>query len=388
MSKASENYTNRYKQFSELIQLYMKYFISLFFLCQLHSMSACTIFCSTDSLGNTFVGNNEDSYIFTNETGIKIVGKTDSTKAFGFFYYTNRKKEFPQGGFNESGLFFDANSIPWSNLESKKELPQFKNGAIGFMKHFLSHCSSVSEVIKTWKQYQINGLSGGQLHLVDKFGNKGIITNDSAWVSKKPRLVSTNFDLSQKILKPNKCWRYPIADSMITSQAPSLELMFKTCKETKQEATVYSTIHNLNSGEIWIAYGQDFKNPYKTTLNKLLNLGDTTILFRQLLPLNITSLAIRIFNQKGINAALSEIQSLEKYSKKEKDLGVFLFAQSILFNINKEKFQVEYVSNDKIIQSFISNSSSTLLFNWMGLRVKKHLNRKTKKLLKEKLKSL
>ena len=105
-------------------------------------------------------------YIFTNETGIKIVGKTDSTKAFGFFYYANRKKEFPQGGFNESGLFFDANSIPWSNLESKKELPQFNNGVIGFVKHFLSHCNSVPEVIKTWKKHKISGLSGGQLQRV------------------------------------------------------------------------------------------------------------------------------------------------------------------------------------------------------------------------------
>lgn len=366
----------------------MKYFISLFLLCLLDSMSACTIFSSTDSLGNTFVGNNEDYYIFTNETGIKIVGKTASTKAFGFFYYANRKKEFPQGGFNESGLFFDANSIPWSNLESKKELPQFNNGVIGFVKHFLSHCNSVPEVIKTWKKYKISGLSGGQLHLADKFGNKGIITNDSAWISEKPILISTNFDLSQKTLTPNNCWRYPIADSMITSQSPSLELMLKTCKETKQEATVYSTIHNLNSGEMWIVYGQDFKNLYKTTFNKLLNLGDTSILFRQLLPLNITSVAFRVFNQRGVNDALSEIQSSEKHSKKEKDLGVFLFAQSILFNVNKEKFRVDYVSNDKIIQSFISNSSSIALFNWMDLRVKEYLNRKTKKLLKEKLKSL
>ena len=70
---------------------------------------SCTIFCAKDSKGHIWTGNNEDYDYFTFDTQIKITPKTDST--LGYFHFRYNDNLMPQGGVNESGLFFDFNSL-------------------------------------------------------------------------------------------------------------------------------------------------------------------------------------------------------------------------------------------------------------------------------------
>jgi hypothetical protein len=243
---------------------------------------ACTIFSAKDKNGNVWTGNNEDG-IFTISTCVNIVASTKST--FGYIYFTgsNNQKEFPQGGLNDAGLFYDGNSVPkseYKDFEIKKDYPEGINEMIF---EILRKCQTVQEVFKLFKEYRLQGLEVSQFHFADKYGNFGIINSDSMWITKADFQISTNFNLCHHNKDNVKCWRYPIAERILKSREAGLESFREICDSTSQKKwTIYSNIQNLNTGDIWFYYAQNFSRPYKTSIKELLKNGNRSFYMLEL----------------------------------------------------------------------------------------------------------
>jgi hypothetical protein len=234
---------------------------------------ACTIFSAKDSSGNIWTGSNEDKP-FSLSTRVNIVAATENS--FGYLYFTNsnNSEEFPQGGMNDAGLFYDANSIPpsiYKDFDKKRNFPGGINEMIFFI---LKRCKTVKEALAVFKIYRLQGLEVSQLHFADKYGNLGIINSDSMWITKGNYQISTNYNLCHLNKDNIKCWRYPVAERMIKSREIGLETFRDICDSTSQKKwTNCSTVKNLNTGDIWFYYAQDFSRPYKTNIKELLKQG-------------------------------------------------------------------------------------------------------------------
>ncbi len=266
---------------------------------------SCTIFCAKDSIGHVWAGNNEDYNYFTFDTKIKITPKTDSTLGYICFTYTHNV--FPQGGVNEAGLFYDFNAIGASaikDIDKKEPFP----GKYGYemILHMLANCKTVNEVMELFEKYKMPWMNKAQMNVADKFGNMGIIVADSAWITTNNYQVSTNYNLCHANNDNIKCWRFPIAESVLESSEPSFETFKKICDSTSQRkiyTTIYSNVHNLSTGEMRFYYGWDYKTPYETTMNELMKFGDTLMPIRDLFPNQALVKVYNTYLDKGFNTA-------------------------------------------------------------------------------------
>ena len=252
------------------------------FIISITDSEACTIFSAIDKNGNVWTGNNEDG-IFSINTCITVV--PPANKTFGYLYFTASKNpnEFPQGGLNDAGLFFDGNAVPvsvYKNFDKKKDFP---NGINEMMFTILRNCQTVQEVFNVFKTYRLKGLEVSQLHFADKYGTFGIIVADSMWITKANYQISTNYNLCHPNKDSINCWRFPIAERIIKSRKIELETFRDICDSTSQKKwTNYSNIQNLNTGDIWFYYAMNYSRPYKTNIKELLKKGNTTFYMYEL----------------------------------------------------------------------------------------------------------
>lgn len=293
--------------------------ILLFALILFHSSGwSCTIFSAKDSKGNVWAGNNEDNADFRFDIKMKITPKTDST--YGFFYFRYTDNLMPQGGVNEAGLFFDFNavsSIPGTAGINKTLFP----GEVGIemMFHLLGKCESVPEAIDLFRKYYLSSFKKAQMHVADKYGNLGLILPDTAYITSQSFHVSTNFNLCAERFNTGGCWRYPIANSMLSSSEPGFELFTVICDSTCQRGrynTFYSNIHNLNTGEMQFFYGENYMDPYTTTMEELMGLGDTLFLMRDLFHGNPLVKSYYAFKEKDFTAALAVLNQISDSARK------------------------------------------------------------------------
>jgi hypothetical protein len=151
----------------------------------------------------------------------------------------------------------------------------------------------------------------------------GIITADSAWLSTGNFQVSTNYNLADNDDDYKRCWRYPIAHSMLSSAEPGFELLTKLCDSTSQRkgvSTIYSNVHNLSTGEMWLYYTWDYETPDKTTFDDMLALGDTLILFRDLFAHQTVAQAYNAFAKNGFGAGLTVLNTINDPAVREEKL--------------------------------------------------------------------
>lgn len=278
---------------------------------------ACTIFSAKDKKGQVWAGNNED-WLFTFKSYITIVPPTANT--FGYFYFTyNHPKLDQQGGTNDAGLFFNFNYIPSANYKQGKKKEHYPGGTFKLFEHILQQCSTVQEVIDLFKKYRLDNLETSQLHIADKYGNLGIIAGDSMRITQAPFQVSTNYNVFNPIQNGSEepCYRMPIAQRILEKNEPSFESFTQICDSTHQydpegAGTIYSNIHNLSTGEIWFYYGLDYKKPYKTTINELLALGDTSISIHDFFKEQELVKALKFCEQGKHQEALTTINSIQE----------------------------------------------------------------------------
>jgi hypothetical protein len=320
---------------------------------------SCTIFCAKDSHGHVWTGNNEDAR-FSLGTKANVVTKTDST--LGFIWYNYENNRYAQGGINEAGLFYDLNAVPPSDIKNVDQKTTFPGVNIeDFYLYLLGHCKTVPEVIEFYSKYKMPWMTTAQMNVADKQGNLGIINADSAWILNANYSISTNYNLSHPDRDNITCWRYPIADEILLESEPNFETFTKICDATSQRKifnTIFSSICNLNTGELWFYYAWDYENPHKTTLQELLAMGDTVLMMRDWFPERKLVKAYHSYIKYDFNTAsgvLDEIDDPQMRADMLKLLSIDMLAGS-----TKDR------ATNELVAQIIDASNDVGLLRWLN----------------------
>jgi hypothetical protein len=265
---------------------------------------ACTIISGTDAKGQTWVCNNEDeSFSFNNY--INVFPRTDGAR-FGYITVSyGSPGGMIQGGVNEAGLFFDYNTLPNQEYKLKSGRKPYPGGREAMLQYVLQHCKTVPEVLKLWDTYYRPGMDKSQWHLADALGNFAVITPDSIIVQKQDYQVSTNFNLRDPDPVKYKCWRYPIAQNILRENGITkenlLKAAFATYRKANNVSTIYTNMHNLNTGEMWLYFGEDSTEYWHANIHALLKKGRQSFKMSSLFPNNQ---AVKLYNfiNKGAGA--------------------------------------------------------------------------------------
>lgn len=298
----------------------------------IHGAEACTIFSGKDKKGQTWAGNNEDN-LFSFDVCMNTTAATDTT--FGFVFFTNSANpdEYIQGGVNEAGLFYDGNAVPPSVYSDYDKKLDFPGGHRAMIRYMLGTCKTVQEVMQLFTKYRLPGTESGQLHFADSFGNLGIIVSDSMWISKTDYQVSTNYNLCHPGHDGVTCWRYPIAERMLQANEPGQESFRAICDSTSQKelgCTIYSNIHNLNTGDLWLYYAGDYERPFKTNLNTLLKKGNSTYPLYTLFESTPVVSVYTTYLEKGIAEGMKILNAFSLTGQRKNEIGRILFSGIIV----------------------------------------------------------
>jgi len=238
-----------------------------------------------------WAGNNED-FIFDFETYLNVL-PPDSGKFGAMFFTYGGPANFPQGGMNEKGLFFDLNTIPevpqaeYRDYEKRKAFP---GGDTALLLHMLQTCATVKEALALLDQFRFDDLFEEQLHLADRSGALAVVTAQGVVRPQQRNFqVSTNFNLATQLNAPEgkACWRFPIANRILGSQGVNFESVRSTLDATQQPrstSTIYSNIMNLTTGEMYLYYAGDFENAKHYNWTDLMTLTPRSVLMRRLFP--------------------------------------------------------------------------------------------------------
>jgi len=239
---------------------------------------ACTVFMCTDGR-TTLVGSNED--FKKRNSQVWFIPASEGRYGYALFGYDGSV----QAGINEKGLFWDGlRAYPYteiSNLHDRLDIG-------GNILHKISEeCATVDDVIGLFEKYYWEGFRVAQLMVVDKTGESAIITyyNNELTVTKKAgnNQVCTNFRITSTEDSENYHWynigsrRFRKAKIMTTKQVMTVDNFFSILDATHQSnivaRTIYSTVCNLGSGDIYISINGDFDQIYKINISEELNKG-------------------------------------------------------------------------------------------------------------------
>lgn len=249
----------------------------------------CTIF--SVSLDNKiFFGNNED-YRFQPETSFisfippQTIPNFRNLPSFnatltiygnvvvGSIIQQNDQVLFsPQGGMNDQGLCFDANSIPKQTLNDK-------NGDWNPMNahsDILWYCQTVEDVIAWYKSHPVMYSPwNGQWNYVDASGAGVVVTatnGELVFIEKNASyLISTNFNLAEPSSHyfDYPCWRYDKATELLAEIDNESDLTVQACRDVLDAThfepdlfndlhTMYSTIYDPIQKKIYLYFLHNF----------------------------------------------------------------------------------------------------------------------------------
>jgi hypothetical protein len=232
---------------------------------------SCTVFMGTrDSL--TLVGSNED-YKKSNSQ-IFIVPANNGKYAYALFGYNGSE----QSGVNEKGLFWDGlRAYPYVTTDNSSQKPNIGGNVLC---KILEDCATVDEVIQLFEKYYWEGFQLSQLMVVDKTGESAIITcsKNGLVVTKREKTyqVCSNFRISRNEDIKKAHW-YSIGFGRFNKAKKQLQNLDLTennflsiLKATRQNnvfaKTIYSTVFNLNTGDILLCVNGNFSRLAKINL--------------------------------------------------------------------------------------------------------------------------
>ena len=341
-------------------------FLAVILFIWITELEACTIFSAKDNNGHTWAGNNED-FIFTFRTYLNVAAATDSTLGHMYFTYFS-PDDMIQGGANEAGLFFDFNAIPESEYKDYDKKKDYPGGTEALMLYILKNCKTVKEVFALYEKYRDPDIRSAQMHLVDKFGNLGIIVADSMWITQADFQVSTNYNLCHKNKDGKTCWRFPIAERILRSEEPSLEIFRMICDSTHQRNvinTIYSNIHNLTTGDIWLYYGMDYKNAYKTNIHDLAAMGDTSILMYEFFRNESLFSVYNTYLSEGAERSLEKLNRYNFTEERKNEILQILFSDLIVTkcDFNAYPFLKAWLKTQKEVSAFFHVTNAIVLYS-------------------------
>jgi len=126
----------------------------------------CSVF-KISHQGTVLAGNNEDY----SDPMPHIWFIPPSPGKYGRVYF-GYSQNYPQGGVNDQGLFFDWVAGYWTGWQRTPEKPEF-NGNLNVT--LLAHCATVEDAIKLYKKYDYRGFKAARILLADRSGASVII---------------------------------------------------------------------------------------------------------------------------------------------------------------------------------------------------------------------
>ncbi|MEZ5198376.1 MAG: linear amide C-N hydrolase [Bacteroidales bacterium] len=229
--------------------------------------------------GLTLVGSNED-YKKSNSQ-IFIVPANNGKYGYALFGYNGSE----QSGVNEKGLFWDGlRAYPYVATDNSCKKTDIGGNVLY---KILEDCATVNEVIQLFEEYFWEGFRLSQLMVVDKTGESAIITCNKKGlvVTKREKTyqVCSNFRIScnEDIKKAH--W-YSIGFGRFNKAKKQLQNLDLTennflsiLKATRQNnvfaKTIYSTVFNLNTGDILLCVNGNFSRLTKINLFEELKKG-------------------------------------------------------------------------------------------------------------------
>jgi len=256
----------------------------------LDSKQRCTIIYASD--GKTaLAGNNEDS---NNPFPIVWFQPAKDGKfgymCFGFQSGWPRVEGLQwEGAVNEKGLFYDFATTD----EVKVPRDPNKPDSWGLSGKMIMECSTVDEAIKLFSEYNFkDGVWKGHYLIGDRFGNSAIIEPLAVIRRDRKYQVATNFLQSKIDPQTSTDPRYRLASkSFEQSDTISVDLFRRILDDTHMEeyngsftATLYSYIHDLAKGDVYIYNFHNYDNVVKLSIHDELKKGRHTYLISSLFP--------------------------------------------------------------------------------------------------------
>jgi len=242
----------------------------------LDSSQSCTIIYASDSK-IALAGNNEDANRFYSYIWFLPAEKGK----FGRIYFGWRIKDvqYPQGGMNDKGLFFDGATA--ENVVVPRDPSKLSYEGNLILKA-MEECSTVEEVLMLYDRYDVSGSWNGHYLIGDRFGNSAIIEPQTIIRKKGKYQIVTNFFQSKTKPENITDTRYRIAMELFEkSENISVDLFRRILNETHQEvcsrwmtSTIYSYICDLKKGEIYIYNFHNFEDVVKINLKEELKKGE------------------------------------------------------------------------------------------------------------------
>ena len=218
---------------------------------------ACTIFVLTDE-NRTLFFNNED---YSNPA-TRIWFLPSSKKHYGAAY-VGFDNNWAQGGVNSAGLAFDwvagyqEQYVPDSKLIKARSNPSEK---------MLKSCATVSEAIAFYKKYREPSFTYARMMIADKSGASVIIGARNGELYFDLSNQSRGFGYGEEVLN----------EFLKKAPQPSIESglpILQACLQQGKYATKYSSVYDLNSGEIFLAFSDSQEAEIKMNLSTELTKG-------------------------------------------------------------------------------------------------------------------
>lgn len=322
---------------------------------------SCTIFTASD--GKTvLVGNNEDSSP-TLKTYLWF--RPASKQKYGFVIW-GAQKQFPEGGMNEKGLFWDAAALMQAipiQLDASK--PDFKGY---FVDKALAECATVEEVVQLVKRYNLVWQDRAQVLVADASGDYALIHANYVIRKsdkQKPYMAVANFPLYNFDPAHATCYRYNTAQTLLGENSVSVPLFKKILSKAAQQsvdnATIYSQIADLKNGQFYLYQHHNFEKEVKINLADELREGVHRIEIKNLFPVSIRQKLEPVVLKKGADPAIELYRHLKstattQYNFDENELDELGYAllngQKVTDAIQLFTFnQNEYPKSDKALTS-------------------------------------
>jgi hypothetical protein len=241
---------------------------------------ACSFFMCARG-GEVLAGNNED--YLDPYTKMWFEPGVDGELGRVFFGFYNN---FPQGGMNEAGLFFDGAALSRRELPAQSDKVSFDGNLIT---EAMRTCATVAEVIQLYRDYQAPGfMDRAQIQFADASGDSVILEGERILRKKGDYQITTNFRQADvKGGVPCPCWRYARVEEMLQDEAPTVELFTRILAAVHQEgkvSTLYSNVYDLKRGVIHIYHFHNFQEVVTLDLASELDKGAHSLLLHELFP--------------------------------------------------------------------------------------------------------
>lgn len=273
---------------------------------------ACTIFVKSDGQ-RVLVGNNEDN---SPGTPIHLWFRAAKNGQHGYVLW-GAEEQFPEGGLNDQGVFFDAAALPRKlPIRKKPGLPDLDGYAV---QPVLSRSATVQQALDLLAGYNLVEQEKAQIFLADATGDYAVVHANYV-VRKKPAepsFVLTNYALQDDPQANPVCWRRRTVQQEIADAPATLDVVSRALQDSAQRdannATIYSDAIDLKTREFLLYVHQDYAHPVRISLAAELRKGDHDLPMQSLLP---PTLADRVV-EAGLASALQDRSLLARSSPQD-----------------------------------------------------------------------